>query len=544
MQKYNLLIPGRHHLLTNFQFKYLNHIVRKKENIKDIIWRNGKKLNVSGYIDQIIWTITSSNHQNTKRNPLPGFRRDTIINDFSKSLPVESLIYHIDDIWLSDRFESYISKKIFVDTNMSLDINPNNTIVLTSTPQIAKNFMDLWFEVLPAEYDITANKYWELAPRPIFEKILALLSDWKNPALDDEILDLVHPSTIDIYNKYDIRNHIKTINQDKILLQDWDLTATRDYNSYARSFDEGSKRKYDYISADIKAWKILDIWCCTGGLLKEIWKDSKFHESDLYGIDIIPKFIQRCENDKLLWLFKNENTFFLQKNIIENQIFPENFADTAISFALTHELISYDSYDKLKLFMQNLYHQINLGGRRINFDVIWPDNLDQIVIAELSKNDGYDFDQEKFDNIYMLVLENYDNNQIERKKYISWLNTYGRFLLFVRTFRQKQWDRKCNYEEIWDSKINIKNQDLCEFMSKKDYTDNRLSEMNEYFCYMNFAKRKELAEEVWFTVNSESELIYNERIYEHSYKNSIKIYDLDQNPLSYPATNIKLILDK
>lgn len=544
MTHYNLLIPGRHHLMTNFQFVYLNQIIRQKWNISKILWWDNQEIWIDGEIDKLIFAITSSNHKTTKRNPIAWSRRESIVNDFARWLNVKSLVYHIDDIWLSDKFCAYLVKKIAVESNRNTEITPSNTIVMTSTPNVARWFMKLWYKVISAEYDIKLNKYIEETPRPIMQKIIEKMKLWIDPSTDEEIIKLMHPSTIDIYNKYNLWEQIYIINQDKILLEDGDITTTRDYNTYARSFDEWAGRKFEYISNDIKPWIILDIWCCTWWLLAEISKNNTFKESDLYGIDIVPKFIEICEQGKALWKFENENTFFLTKNIIDNKVFGDNFVDTAISFALTHEVISYDSYEKLKLFMNNLYNQVNLGGRRINFDVIWPDNPDDIVIAKLSKLDGYDFVPKKFENIYNKVSENYENHKEERKKYISWLNTYGRFLLFAKTFRAKQWDRKCNYEEIWDNNIKIKNQDLCEFISKKDYTDNRLSEMNEYFCYMNFAKRKEIAEEVWFTVNPSSTLIYNNWLYENRYKWQVTIYDKDGNELKYPPTNIKLILDK
>ena len=544
MVKYNLLIPGRHHLMTNFQFDYLSQIIRQKNKITDILWRDVEKIWVNGEIGKLIFAITSSNHKNTKRNPISGAKRETLINDFAKWLNLESLIYHIDDIWLSDKFCAYLSKKIAVESNRNVEITPENTIVMTSTPDVARWFVELGYKVISAEYDVKLSKYIETTPRPIMQKIIEKMKLGIDPNSDAEIIKLMHSTTIDIYNKYNIREQIYIIDQDKILLEDGDITKTRDYNTYARSFDEGAERKFDYISSDIKAWNIVDIWCCTGGLLAEVSKDSKFAESDLYGIDIVPKFIEICEQGKALWKFKNENSFFLTKNIIDNLVFKSNFIDTAISFALTHEVISYDSYDKLKTFMTNLYDQINLGWRWINFDVIWPSNPDEQIIATLAKLDGYDFVPIHFKDIYNKVSQDYDTYKQERKTYISWLNTYGRFLLFAKTFRAKQWDWKCDYTELWHNKIQIKNQDLCEFLSKKDYTDNWLSEMNEYFCFMNQEKRYKLAEEVGFKVNPSSELIYNDWIYENRYKWKVTMTNMEGNEIKNPPTNIKLVFDK
>ena len=63
-----ILFPGRHHLLTKFQFNYLKELVDKGFN--------GKK------IDRIVFAVTSSDHSNTRRNPIPLYLRVLAIEKF------------------------------------------------------------------------------------------------------------------------------------------------------------------------------------------------------------------------------------------------------------------------------------------------------------------------------------------------------------------------------------------------------------------------------------------------------------------------------
>jgi hypothetical protein len=62
-----LLFPGRHHLLTDFQFKYLFRLV--KGGLSGEVNVNGIPLTIDEPVDAIIVPVTSANHANTRRNP-------------------------------------------------------------------------------------------------------------------------------------------------------------------------------------------------------------------------------------------------------------------------------------------------------------------------------------------------------------------------------------------------------------------------------------------------------------------------------------------
>ncbi|MBP1651635.1 MAG: hypothetical protein H6Q26_1792, partial [Bacteroidetes bacterium] len=75
-----LLIPGRHHLLSDFQFKYLHRLLQNQlEGEQDV---QGQAMPASA-ITAVIFAVTSANHLGTKRNPVPFYLRSMIIQEFS-----------------------------------------------------------------------------------------------------------------------------------------------------------------------------------------------------------------------------------------------------------------------------------------------------------------------------------------------------------------------------------------------------------------------------------------------------------------------------
>src|SRR5262245_10156023 len=126
-----LLIPGRHQLLTSFQFQYLQTILQEGlSHQKDV---DGKKITTQEKVDAIIFAVTSSNHSNTRRNPLPFYLRAISIEAFANDLKVPTYIYGIDDVGYLPNFASYTLKRIKHDSELQFNLVPGNTLVICST---------------------------------------------------------------------------------------------------------------------------------------------------------------------------------------------------------------------------------------------------------------------------------------------------------------------------------------------------------------------------------------------------------------------------
>ena len=86
-----ILFPGRHHVLTRFQADYLRSIAAGAT---------------------VVWAVTSANHDNTKRNPVPYHRREAAIERFSVLEGLRSVVVPVFDTAPTDRFAEVTLKNI------------------------------------------------------------------------------------------------------------------------------------------------------------------------------------------------------------------------------------------------------------------------------------------------------------------------------------------------------------------------------------------------------------------------------------------------
>lgn len=277
-----ILFPGRHHLLTNFQKEYFDYLLNSDLSIlKDI---NGEPLGKKGRIDTIIWAITSANHSNTRRNPLPASRREVAIEDFARERNATSYVYSIDDVGETRRFAEYVLKKIEVDSLGKWRLTPENTVVGCSTPEVIALYKKLGFRVLPFELvDRKRRKFASETPWELVQAIVKAGREGRDWRIDKIFKKKVHPATQGLYLKYDYGDLIISLHRDPLLGDEGDITETRDYNTYVRAFDEGAGRKYELIKSFVKPGRIIDIGCCTGSLIQRFAEDDRFRESDFYG---------------------------------------------------------------------------------------------------------------------------------------------------------------------------------------------------------------------------------------------------------------------
>lgn len=233
-----LLIPGRHHLLTEFQFKYLYTLIHA--GLRNAVDVSGQRTELSEPIDAVIFAVTSANHHGTKRNPIPFYLRAMMIQDFARDLEVPCYVFGIDDVGIVDDFAGYTIKQIQHQSDHHLNITPANSLVVCST-QVMEMYEKQGFRILPAELeDRTAQSF--IAPLPWDITLEIGKSDtWhQNP----EILSKMHPSSFKIWKTYGLGEKVKTIFEDPIIGSDGDLTESRDYNTYVRQMDEIAELKY------------------------------------------------------------------------------------------------------------------------------------------------------------------------------------------------------------------------------------------------------------------------------------------------------------
>jgi len=505
----HLLIPGRHHLLTIFQNHYLLQTIKSQK------------------VDSIIFAVTSANHSNTRRNPLPFYLRALAIEEFGKALGVPCFIYGIDDVGQVKNFSSYTIKRIHHESEGLFDLEPANTLVVCSTP-VLEMYEKEGFKILTAELeDRKTWKHHSVMPWDIVERIAAS-REWKS---DKWIIANMHPASTDVWSRYRSGEKVQMLFRDKMISDDGDITTTRDYNTYVRQMDDIAALKYEETAPFIRAGRIGDIGCAVGSWIKLACNDIRWRESDFYGIEVARHLFDICQQRKHNGEFNNPFVFFSQRNAVTGLAFDKGSMNTIHTSSLTHEIESYGSRQELLSFIKNRYEELAPGGVWVNRDVVGPQDRDRMVLMKLSMDDGRTDDFDKRHSTREGLAE-----------YLKGLSTYGRFLRFASDFRVKE-GYQLKYE-IQSPHILLSLRDACEFMSRKDYVDNWESEMHETFCFWDLEDWKDHLKDVGFSIADGSKAYTNQWIVDNRLKGKVQLFDLDLSPIDYPVTNMIMIAEK
>lgn len=500
----HLLIPGRHHALTDFQFKYLSRIVAN--GFQDEPDAHGQPLRLEGKVTSVVWAVTSANHSNTRRNPVPFYLRAMALLDFSQELQVPAYVFGIDDVGQLDHFAEYTLKKIKHESEGMLDLRTENTIVVCSSP-VRHLYAALGFHILPMELrpgtqqELVAVSPWELV-----ERTASSHGEWSR---NRAVFDHMHQSTFLIWTAYRIGDRVRRLFSDAMIGSDGDLTQTRDYSSYVRQMDEIATLKYQETAPHIRPGRIGDIGCAVGTWIMLACKDERLRESDFIGIEVARHLYQICLQRKENKEFANPFVFFSQRNAVEGHCFEPASMDTVHTSSLTHEIESYGGRADLLRFIRNRHQELVPGGVWINRDVVGPTEKDRTVFLHVMDNEAH-------------------------------------FERFATEFRAQQGDG-IQYE--W---VTVQGQryarltlgDAMEFISKKDYLDNWESEMNERFCFWSFEEWKAALEQAGFQIHPSSRAYASQWLIHHRYRGKVALYAQDGQhwvQLPFPETHMLMV---
>ncbi|UYQ91378.1 transferase [Chitinophaga horti] len=513
-----LLIPGRHQLLTKFQFSYLQQIVQQGLGGQTDAF--GNTLPHSSPVTAVIFAVTSANHSGTRRNPLPFYLRALAIEAMGNDLGVPVFSYGIDDVGELPNFASYTIKRLRHDSDFQFELTPENTVVICSTP-VLQMYADLGYRILPAELeDIATWKHHQPMPWDIVEKI-AYSDDWQNEPF---VVQHMLPAAYNIWRKYRQGEKVQLLFRDTMISSDGDLTETRDYNVYVRQMDDIAEMKFRDTAAYIQPGRIGDIGCAVGSWIKLAGKEEKLRESDFYGIEVSRYLYEICQQRKLNGEFENPFVFFSKKNAVTGLVFEKHSMQTIHTSSLTHEIISYGHPGDLEKFIRNRYEELAPGGIWINRDVVGPYDKEQQVQVWLNAADGSNDDP---------FRECDDRHTLSA--YLETLSTQARFLRFARDFREPiAYTRKGEH-------FVMRLRDAAEFLSRKDYTDNWQSEMHETFCYWDFNEWQQQMTAAGFSIHPASKAFTNDWIAAHRWKGKVALFNADMEPMEWPVTTMFLM---
>lgn len=529
----NILFPGRHHLLTDFQFKYLYRLIETGLHLSPDV--NGDQLSAPTPVTSIIFPVTSANHSNTRRNPIPFHLRALALQDFAQSLGVPVYIFPIDDVGHLEDFAGYTLKKIRHDSEGLLDLTPENTVVGCSSP-VLHMYEALGFRVYPVELqDKTTGDLLTASPWDLVERLAKIETSWDN---DPELFDLVHPASFRIWSRYGLLNKVEMLFSDDMIGADGDLTESRDYNSYVREMDEIAEMKYRETAPYLRPGRIGDIGCAVGTWIKLAASDPKLRESDFIGIEVAFHLYRICLQQKENGLFPHPYVFFAQKNAVTGLCFDRNSMNTIHTSSLTHEIESYGNREDLLQFIRNRFAELAPGGVWVNRDVIGPDDPDKKVLLRLNQEDGRNEDWEE------VITE-----REALTAYLGGLSTRALFHRFVRDFRREE-GYQFQYEWVETDGVEYVATTLAqamEFISKKNYHSNWQSEMHESFCFWSFADWKRELEEVGFYLNPNSKAYTNNWLVQNRYRGNADLFEHTEAgwvAMAYPVTHALIVAEK
>ena len=494
----NILFPGRHHILTRFQHDYLSRLV--KEGI------DGRK------VERILFAVTSANHENTRRNPIPLYLRTLAIDRFAQDLECDFKIYPVSDVKFTEKFAGYMLRQIFYQSGEKL--TPENTVLACSTPPVIKLFSKLGFRNAPVELtDEKKEAYSALRPYEVIDLLVKAGKNWRQNS--SEWQKYAHSSTAKVYKDYSLGDLIIEVFKDSLLSEDADITETRDYRAYAQGMDAAATAKFGDIKPFIVEGKIVDVGCATGSLVSLLAKE--FPESDIIGIEAVRRFYEYSKMQE----YGNPFVFFYRRNITD-QNFKENTINTFIYSSVMHEIYSYIGERAMKEVLKHAYVQLSFGGRIIIRDVVGPDSPDGVILMELNNKDG------------------------KAEGNIGELSTHAKFFRFAKDFKPRR--VKFSEEAINGKKfIKLNRRDAYEYISKMSYVDNWESEMREEFGFYTFDQWAEELGKAGFKVVGGSRPFRNPHITENMYKGKVAFYGFARGkllPEDFPPTNMILAGEK
>ena len=526
-----ILLPGRTHAITNFQIDYLNAALSAHQ----AMGIDGTVLSLQKDCS-VVWAITSGNHANTRRNPLPGVRRLAMAELASQALCGQASAYLIPNKDQKADFAHYVIEEIRIQSKGMCLLTPQNTIVACSTPAVIKQYQAYGYAVIPVELE-RQNPEVLTAPRPwdIIEEIIRSGDAWHDGNL---VRTQLHPACLQYYHRYNLANHIRSIFDDPLTSSEGNITETRDYESYRAAFEENAFRKVDAFAPYVQPGRIVDVGCATGQTIKLLCTKPELFESDFYGIEAARPLYAICEQRQHNGAFGNANVFFYQRNIMHSEIFPVNSVNTIITMALTHEIESYMGRQSLLDFIQRMYDMLVPGGVYINYDVVGPQKKDTDVWVTFTEDDGAN------------PTDLYPPEAANDSVFLKTLSSRSRFLRFCEDFRKEEHDTITVRTELIDGVeyFVLPYGDVCEFLAKKDYTESWFSEMHERFCFWGYTDWTNELAKVGFQLHQASTAVQNPWLIKHRFAPAAQIYSKNKTgsliPVPHPDTNSMLIAQK
>jgi methyltransferase family protein len=517
-----LLFPGRHLLNTRFQEEYLFRHVKPP-------------------VEQIVFALTSCNQSHSRYNPIPFHVRAIGVDRFAREIcPVLGVRYSIFGIphhRPTPRFAELAVKEIREQSGGEIDLNPANTLVLSSTPEVIAHFRKLGYEILPAEARREGEGYVIEQTTPI-EVVRRIGTGGMDALADDWVRREIHPASFSVLRDFpSVLRTLQSLYSEPLLGEEGSITETRDYEAYVRSMGGAIELKYDDINDFILPGRIIDEGCADGALLARIARD--YPDSDLIGVDLSAEMLARAAERQRAGEFSGSFVFFYQWNLMK-PLPLRNPVDTVICNSTLHEIWSYGrGRESVMEYLRMKRDQLRSGGRLVARDVVGPDDRERQVILWCNPRDGVDEPGAR---------PGPEAGSATLAGWLDGLSTRARFRRFAGDFLPQRGGSAFQWEEApappGDTGFRLSVEYAMEFIAHMSYTDNWRSEMQEQFCFWSFQEWKDALRETGFRILEGSRAYTNEWRVKNHFQGRALLYDLDGHPMPFPVTNMVLAGEK
>lgn len=515
-----LFFPGRHLVNTRFQEEYLFRHVRPP-------------------VEHLVFAISSCNQSHSRYNPIPFHTRAIGVDRFARGIaPVLGVRYSIWGIphhRPTDRFAELMLKEVLEQSGGEIDLRPENTRVVCSTPPLIRAFRELGFEVLTAEAEEGADG--ELALREVTPTdLIRRIGDGGAEALDDPwVRSHLHPASFSVFRDFPaVARTLRDLYAEPLLVEDGSLTETRDYDTYVRGMGSALEIKYADIREFLRPGRIIDEGCADGGLLARIADD--FLDSDLIGVDLSAEMLARAAERQRAGQFSGCFAFFRQCNLMK-PLPLRGPVDTVICNSTLHEIWSYGAgAASVRDYLRLKYAQLRIDGRLVVRDVVGPAGRQQEVLLWCRSDDGAPE-----------VPPGEDASPEALRQRLEQLSTAGRFHRFAADFLPQTGGPAFAWEVVETPRgpgFRLSLEAAMEFLLKMDYTDNWQSEMREAFCFWDFEEWKAAFREAGFRVREGSRAYTSEWMVANRFEGRVALFSSDGTPLAWPVTNMVLVGEK
>lgn len=148
-----LLFPGRHLVNTVFQEQYLKRVFREAPQALPAFLPGRSP--TQNRPEEVIFAVTSANQENSRFNPIPFHIRAVGVDRFARQLQKGTScryrIFGIPHYGHTENFAVFTVKEIRHQSEQTVNLSPENCIVLCSTPEVIELYQDLGFAIVPAE---------------------------------------------------------------------------------------------------------------------------------------------------------------------------------------------------------------------------------------------------------------------------------------------------------------------------------------------------------------------------------------------------------